>query len=89
MAELFDLESFLVFLVLGFSGILFAVSLLAYFRVRHPRLLFISLAFGVFAFKGGLLAWGVFSADGLHAPIELLVFDVLVILLIYFSAAKR
>lgn len=75
----------------GFSGMLFAISLISYSRVRNNRLLFISAAFAVFFAKGLVLtlAIAVESLDWtFSASVPVIALDFLILVSIYFGIAK-
>jgi hypothetical protein len=49
--------------IMIFALILFIVSMLAYYRTRHKRVLFVSIAFAVFFVKGIVLSLGLINSD--------------------------
>ncbi len=84
-------ETFLSILLAGLSFVLFIVSVLSYRRVKSVKILFVSIAFLLFFVKalvliGSLLAntweeWGM--------RWELLLFDVIIIVMLYLSVARK
>ena len=53
-----DVANLLRAWIMIFALILFLVSMFAYYRTRHKRLLFVSAAFAVFFIKGIILSAG-------------------------------
>lgn len=51
-------------LLAGLSILLMTVGLVSYFRVRHPRLLWVSLAFAAFAGQGVYVAFDAYNRRG-------------------------
>ncbi len=85
------IETFLTILLAGLSLLLFVVSALSYRRVKNVKILFVSLAFMLFFIKslvliGSLLAdtW-----DDWGMRWELLLFDVIIIVMLYLSIARK
>ncbi|MFQ6059814.1 MAG: hypothetical protein ACE5KV_00765, partial [Thermoplasmata archaeon] len=75
----------------GLSLLLFLASLISYTRVKNIKILLVSIAFLLFFVKGLLLAvsilvdaWNVF---GMKA--EFLLFDVIVVVMLYLSVAMK
>jgi hypothetical protein len=86
-----DVEVFLRVALAGFSGMLFAISLISYARVRNSRLLFISAAFAVFFVKGLVLtlAITVKSLDSAFAAsVPVIALDFVILVFIYLGIAK-
>ncbi len=60
------MEEYLNFLrawIMIFALILFIVSIFAYYRTRHKRVLLVSIAFAVFFVKGIILTLGLLNPD--------------------------
>ncbi len=53
-----DVANLLRAWIMIFALILFIVSMFAYYRTRHKRLLFVSCAFAIFFIKGIILSLG-------------------------------
>lgn len=85
------LETFLTILLAGLALLLFAVSMLSYRRVGSVKILLVSLAFLVFFIKAliliGALMIGSWNDWGMRW--ELLLLDVMVIVLLYLSIARK
>ncbi len=85
------IETFLTILLAGLSLLLFAVSLLSYRRVGSVKILIVSLAFLAFFMKAlvlvGALMIGSWEEWGMRW--ELLLFDVMIIVLLYLSIARK
>jgi len=71
-------------IVVGLSILLFIISMFSFYRVKNFKLLFISIAFLVFIIKGLLVLIEYISQDLLISII-----DLVIILLLYFSVAKK
>ncbi len=87
-----ELEVFLGGMLLGFSAIMLAASAVAYRRVRSPRLLFIALAFLVFAVKAIVVLVAAVLPDlweTFGVPPAILAFDLAVLVLLYLAVARR
>jgi hypothetical protein len=85
------IETFLTILLAGLSLLLLAVSALSYRRVKNVKILFVSIAFMLFFIKalvliGSLLA-GTWDDWGMRW--ELLLFDVIIIVMLYLSIARK
>lgn len=85
------IETFLTILLAGLSLLLFVVSALTYRRVKSVKILFVSFAFLLFFIKslvliGSLLAdtW-----DDWGMRWELLLFDVVIVVMLYLSIARK
>ncbi|UCH72302.1 MAG: hypothetical protein JSW62_01785 [Thermoplasmatales archaeon] len=79
-----EITLFLNILIAGFSLLLFIVSIAAYYRLRATKLLLASVAFLAFTVKGLLLITEILSQDRL-----VLVIDLIVLILLYFSIIKK
>ena len=87
-----NVEIFFKVGLMGFSFLLFAISAISYNRIRSQRLLFVSIAFGIFFVKGLLLTIGIFMIprpDWLEISIHLIVLDFLIMIMLYLGIAKR
>ncbi len=87
-----NVEIFFKVGLMGFSLLLFAISAISYKRIGSQRLLFVCIAFGIFAVKGLLLTAGIFMSptpEWLEAPIQLIILDFLIMILLYLGIAKR
>ena len=49
--------------IMIFALILFIVSMIAYYRTRHTRVLIVSIAFAIFFIKGIVLTLGLVNPD--------------------------
>ena len=49
--------------IMIFALILFIVSMIAYYRTRHKRLLLVSIAFAIFFVKGIILSVGLVNTE--------------------------
>lgn len=78
-----DITLFLTILIIGFSALLFIISIFAYHRVRNIKFLFICTAFLIFTFKGLLTILGIITQGNIA-----LVLDFFIILLLYFAVNK-
>jgi len=74
-----------------FSVTLFIISLLSYIRTRNGRILLVSLAFLMFSVKGVALSIGLYRPAMLHVTTDLpsLLFDVLILLILYFATLRE
>lgn len=84
---LWDLELFLKVCVLGFSGILFLVSVVSFYRLRSLKLLFVSVALFFFLIKGLLMVYGSFTQE-FSQPLPLLILDIGIISSIYLATVR-
>ncbi len=85
------IEAFLTILLAGLSFLLFVVSILSYKRVKSVKILFVSLAFLLFFIKALVLLVSVISNtwDDFGMRWELLLLDVIVIVMLYLSIARK
>jgi hypothetical protein len=85
------IETFLAILLAGLSLLLLIVSLLSYRRIRNVKLLFVSIAFALFFIKALVLIMSVISNtwDEFGMRWELLLLDVIVIVMLYLSIARK
>ncbi len=85
------IETFLAVLLAGLSFLLFAVSVLSYRRVKNVKILFVSIAFLLFFIKALVLLVSVISNtwDEFGMRWELLLLDVIVIVMLYLSIARK
>jgi hypothetical protein len=85
------IEAFLTILLAGLSFLLFVVSMLSYRRVKNVKILFVSIAFLLFFIKALLLLVSVVSNtwDEFGMRWELLLLDVIVIVMLYLSIARK
>lgn len=84
-----NLEMFAAASVLGIGLILFAVSFIAYARLRNARALLVGLGFLVLAVKGAYLtsiSWQTRGTEGWVMTMAL--FDLALALLLYFAIRK-
>ena len=58
-----DLTNILRAWIMIFALILFLVSIFAYYRTRHKRVLIVSVAFAIFFVKGALLSIGLANPE--------------------------
>jgi len=74
-----------------FSLGMFLVSLLSYRRYKNTKLLFVCLAFFVFFIKGLLQSVSLFSTELtiLRPDFSAGLFDVVILLLLFFATLKR
>lgn len=79
-----ELSVFLTMCLAGFSLLLLVASLTSFVRVRHPKLLFVSIAFTLFFVKALLLV-----TKTLDAPIELTIIDFGILAMLYLAVAKK
>ncbi len=87
-----NVELFFTVALMGFSLILFVISVITYGRVRSTRLLLVSAAFGVFFVKGLLLTMGLFwdsVGDVFKTSAPLLILDFAIMAFLYLGVAKR
>lgn len=70
---------------------LLIVSLASYRKYKNMKLLFISLVFVIFVVKGMLLSFNLLAEDLLNLSLDprLVVFDVVILLLLYIALLKR
>ncbi|MEW5936840.1 MAG: hypothetical protein AB1665_03355 [Candidatus Thermoplasmatota archaeon] len=90
--EISTAEVFLRVALMGFSLLLFVTCTISYIRVRHQRLLLISIAFALFFVKGMLLTLAILIAqiDLLFgAGTYVILLDFLILITIYLGIAKR
>ncbi|MEE9223891.1 MAG: hypothetical protein V3U51_03990 [Thermoplasmata archaeon] len=85
------IEPFLTILLAGLSFLLFVVSMLSYRRVKSVKILFVSIAFLLFFIKALVLLVSVISNtwDEFGMRWELLLLDVIVIVMLYLSIARK
>jgi hypothetical protein len=85
------IEAFLTILLAGLSFLLFVVSILSYRRVQNVKILFVSIAFLLFFIKALVLLVSVISStwDEFGMRWELLLLDVIVIVMLYLSIARK
>ncbi len=85
------IEAFLTILLAGLSFLLFVVSILSYRRVKSVKILFVSIAFLLFFIKALVLLVSVISNtwDDFGMRWELLLLDVIVIVMLYLSIARK
>ena len=70
---------------------LFVVSLISYRKHKNPKLIFVSLVFLVFLFRGILLSFSLFNeqiADILSMPYSWLI-DLIILVLLFMATLKR
>ena len=79
-----DFTLFLVMVMLGLSGLLFFVSMVSWYRVRHVKFLLVSLAFLAFFFKGVLQLIEFLVQDE-----KAVMVDFVILILFYVSVVKR
>ena len=79
-----DVSLSILLIIAGFSFLLGIVSLLSFYRLRNIKLGFVSIAFFIFFIKAILLIFEVISQDR-----NSIIIDVIIILMLYFSIAKR
>lgn len=87
-----NVEIFFKVGLMGFSLLLFAISAISYKRIKSQRLLFVSVAFGIFFFKGLMLTAGIFmtpTPDWLEISIHLIIIDFAILIMLYLGIAKR
>jgi hypothetical protein len=58
-----DITNILRAWIMIFSLILFIVSMVAYYRTRNKRVLFVSIAFAIFFVKGIVLSLGLINPE--------------------------
>ncbi|MCD6171780.1 MAG: hypothetical protein J7J36_05150 [Thermoplasmata archaeon] len=83
--EVFNIQEILLFLsvvVAGISLILFVISLISFKRINEVKLLFISLAFLFFFIKTIVFLF-------IKSGIDMMLFDLIIIALLYVAAAKK
>jgi uncharacterized membrane protein YhaH (DUF805 family) len=85
------IETFLTIVLAGLSFLLFVVSLLSYRRIKSVKILFIAIAFLLFFLKALVLLISVLtnSWDDFGMRWELLLLDVIVIVMLYLSIARK
>ena len=87
-----NVELFFTVALMGFSLILFVISVITYGRVRSTRPLLVSAAFGAFFVKGLLLTAGLFW-DSVHetfrTSVPMLILDFAIMAFLYLGVAKR
>lgn len=85
------IEAFLTILLAGLAFLLFAVSMVSYRRVKNVKILFVSIAFLLFFIKAAVLLAGVVSNtwNDYGMRWELLLFDVIIIVMLYLSIARK
>jgi hypothetical protein len=86
------IEILLRIAVMGFSFLLFITVSTAYLRVKNTKLLFACMALLLFLVKGIIYALGIFNVyfnNTFPVTSELLLFDFLILLLLYFGLAKK
>ena len=85
------IEAFLTILLAGLSFLLFVVSILSYRRVKSVKILFVSIAFLLFFIKALVLMVSIISNtwDDFGMRWELLLLDVIVIVMLYLSIARK
>jgi len=90
-AIVMTIETFLTILLAGLSFLLFVVSMFSYRRVRNIKILIVSIAFLLFFIKAlvliGSLATNTWEDWGMRW--ELLLFDVIIIVMLYLSIARK
>jgi len=100
MELLFLVQDVLIPFITILALALLIVAAMSYQRTGNPKILFISFAFALFFVKGLLLSVGLYL-DWLYDPMSdpssvyvlsldlLLVLDMMILLLLYFSILKR
>jgi hypothetical protein len=85
------IEAFLAVLLAGLSFLLFAVSVVSYRRVKNVKILFVSIAFLLFFLKAAVLLASIVSNNWNDYGMrwELLLFDVIIIVMLYLSIARK
>ncbi len=79
------MEELLLFssiVITGLSFLLFFISMISYIRMKETKLFFISIAFLIFFIKG-------FVAIVSDLTNYLILFDLIIIVLLYVAAAKK
>ena len=79
-----EVSIFLSILIVGFSILLFIVSIAAFSRLKQTKLILISLAFLAFAVKGTLVL-----VEYIELARIVLIIDFLILLALYFATVKR
>ena len=83
--EVFNIQEILLFLsvvVAGISLILFIISFISFKRINETKLLFISLAFLFFFIKAIVFLF-------IKNNVDIMLFDLIIIALLYMAAAKK
>ncbi len=85
------IETFLTILLAGLSFLLFVVSMLSYRRMGNVKILIVSIAFLLFFIKALLLIGSLVTDtwDEWGMRWELLLFDVIIIVMLYLSIARK
>lgn len=85
---LFDI---LIAWITVFSFTLFIISVISYFRTGNKRILLVSSAFLLFSIKGIILTMGLYFPEIISVRLDLpsILFDVMILLIIYFAIMRR
>jgi hypothetical protein len=84
------LDLFLRVWFVGFSGILFAVSVLAYRRNKSARLALVSLSFALFLLLASLVLLSSFLGwDELEMSAPLVILNLAILVALYIALLKR
>jgi hypothetical protein len=69
---------------------LFVLSVRGYFKRKNTKMIFVSLVFLIFLIKGIVLSIGIFSSEiiVLNVSINLWIFDLLILVLLYVTSLK-
>ena len=91
MMDLGFLKDIFIAWMTVFSVTLFIISFISYVRTRSGRIVLVSLAFLMFSVKGVALSIGLYRPDMLHVTADLpsLLFDVLILLILYFATVRE
>jgi hypothetical protein len=91
MMDLGFLKDIFIAWMTVFSVTLFIISLISYVRTRSGRIVLVSLAFLMFSVKGAVLSIGLYRPDLLRVSSDLpsLLFDVLILLILYFATVRE
>jgi hypothetical protein len=73
----------------GVALLLMAIGLLAYFRMRHTRMLWVSIAFFLFALQGALFAWDAYQTRGDPSFPTLPMVSMGIVMALYLAVLKR
>ena len=88
MIELSGLEIFLAVMLAGMGTVLFVTSAIAWKRTGSMKIGLVSMALLIFTIKGTYLSFTAISYGWMAESTAMLVLDISVIALIYFSILK-
>ena len=88
MIELSGLEIFLAVMLAGMGTVLFVTSAVAWKRTGSVKIGLVSMALLIFTIKGIYLSFATLSCGWIPESTAMLVLDISVIALIYFSILK-